>query len=136
MNEQTDPTYRFEPTTKSLLVIRKHSLVSDDGTGKEGDYGNRENRDFLTEKGIKKVINDLQTQKTHYEKQIKNLKEQLTRYENIEVDEEFLKKLEAVQGMQEKNKILTQLSNGEEILKTVTKELRGIKDTIKNHIKL
>lgn len=133
MREQ-EIIYNFDHHTKKLVITTRHELIHP--SDKEQVVGSREVKDYYTEEGIKAMITSLNAQKVSYEKQKKNLDEQLRHFGDLSVDAEFLKKIKEVQDMQKKEQTTEQIRNAEEAITEINKQLREVKSVVKNHIKM
>lgn len=117
--QEKNVLYRYDRQTlyKTTTIV----LTDQDktvGTRKLIDEYNKEGQ-----QGLRKTLN---SQKIEFERNIKNLKDKLQELEKVEVDEEFLKKLEGVKAQTEKRQALEQLKANEDALKDVNWELREV----------
>ena len=99
------------------------------------DFGSNKNVQVLKEAGIKILVKDLNAQKINYQRQHKEMEQQLEGLKNIVVDEIFLQKLRDVKEMDKKNQLEDAKKNAEETIETINKQLREVKGAVKEHIK-
>jgi len=116
MNQQ--PIFTYSRDKKTLTVTREVELKDKDKT-----VGTRKISDVYDHDGIKGYYKALNEQINEFQKRYKNLQQQAEELKDIEIDEEFLEKFEAVQKANKKQTTQQNMEATEDALKNIKQEL-------------
>lgn len=129
---QIKDSYHYDERKRELTINRSHELSNPDT---KNVVGVRHNKDVLSESGIREMYKELNSQLNTYRQQSKVMVEQLEKMKETEVDEEFLKKLEAVQAMKSKQQTLEQLKGADVAIKEIQRQLNDLKSAVGSRLK-
>jgi len=138
MTEEIKPIRKitFDERRKELTTtVTINSMKAPNGESSP-DFGSNKNVQVLKEKGIKVLYKDLNEQKNNFQRQHKQIEQQLSQLGEVEVDEEFLAKMRAAKEMDQKQQLEDAKKNAEQMIEDINKQLREVKEAVKEHIKL
>jgi hypothetical protein len=138
MIEETKPvrTVKFDERRKELITtVTVDSMKAPNGESSP-DFGSNKNVQVLKEPGIKVLIKDLNEQKVNYQRQHKQVEEQLAGLKDVSVNEEFLKNMKAAKEMDQKSQLEDAKKNAEETITAINEQINEVKNAIGKHIKL
>jgi len=136
MEDQIESHVRYDDRRKELTHLTKEikeAKVDDEVIGKV----TIESKGIYTEKGIKKILADLENRKVQFEQIIKDLKKETANVPELTDDlKELKEKLTKLQKIDKAEKSITQLKQNELTLTQIKKDLRDIKQEIGSRLKL
>lgn len=117
-------SYKYDSRKASLAKLQTIELTHNKKT-----VGHRRITDEYDKPGSVELVKTLNAQKNQFGAQLKEIQKNLEAFKDVKVDEEFLKKFEAMTNMQKKIETQEALKNTEKAIKQITKELLDIKKT-------
>jgi len=125
----------YDARKKELTTITTLKAMQAPNGEVSEKYGHNKNVSVLTDVGIKEVVKSLNAEKTNYQRQHKQIEQQLGQVSEVEVDTEFLAKLRAAKLMEQKQQLTDSLKNANGMIESINKQLNDIKGAVGNHIK-
>lgn len=130
--QDMETNYKYDERKRELSIKRKHKLYK---SGKEEPVGERELVDILPESGVRDMMKELNAQKNSYQQQSKNLMAQIEELKDVDIDHEFMTKLDAVQQMKAKQQKLDQLKNADDAIKELNRQINDVKAAVGDRLK-
>jgi len=113
------PIFRYDSRTQTLKVIKKIKLLNKN----QEVVGQRTLTDEYQKAGAIEYLQTLKAQKNEFGQSLKILKKQLEDLKDLQVDEDFMKKLASVEKMKRKKEIEQGIKNTEQAIKEIKREI-------------
>jgi len=135
-------TMTFDPRRKELTTINSIDSMKLPSGEVSKDFGSNKNVQVLKERGIIELVKSLNAEKNTYQRQHKNVDEQIKGLKLAilsDKEKKFIKAYEGVKLLSEKYKQQTQLldakTSAENMITEINKQLAEVKGVVKEHIK-